>query len=1845
VVLTEHALLLLEVLTGCLYPWSSESFAEMRTMLAGAATPESEWELRPVLPRSLTGPYLAQIIELVLHYATRLTPAASQDIRRVSCQCLQVLSLLVDVLRHCPPPTPHDPTQGPSAAPVLVQVPTGTNQDPSVWRTYFPGVYSALASLAMDKTRQRGSRLQTLALVRILDLATAVMADRVNSSTIRSSMVGTASVSESVAAALPGDQMHHFDLLLSKVGVSGGRSSADRLSGRSAVAPAERPVAGSAVQGQLKLPELTGVSLSWRTDLLQRLSAHFPVVFRHALCTVNDKHRAVLVQRLCLFTGECKEFLGTNGLAFVLPLLLFGFADTAGPGSGVETGISAALGGECVAVLASGPTLLLEDIFNGAVTISCERVVVSSGSGSDGDVLLGDATVASSTAPGGGRDGPSSSTGSLGGRVLWEQTVKSILVSTLATCTQQLMELISDSAGPKIGGSRGGGAGDSESALRMTLGAALGCFFLLGRNAVRSLFEQSNVSSPHSSAGSVDTAAAGGDRTAALGKKFVYMLTCLLTPVGAGGVTAGSLGSTVTLLEERNYCAISHFKEGASLSPMFSTVTTGYHRLSWEHVTDAESRALVRRLCFFLGKHQLLGFLLAVVRPMESCVHAVLRKLTKAVSSSGRDSDPAGGSKRTRKAKDKTNGKTKDKAHLVSSTVDGTIVSASANADDAANAAAALSIRVQSWSQSISVWRLIGFAVLGTCCCRYEKLSPQSSLTALQGETVPNHSPVQAHRSATKRPQCAVCLRVESPAEKGKNPSPLSRCTRCKSVFYCCRDHQAKDWASHKLVCQQSAATPAATASATATPAPSVSASTPANGVGVAGSLFLEHHLVDPETLLVSPTVQRCVCAELHGSALIEDTNANINARRDSAAAVPSTKAPFLVSAVAGGTDASSVEGAVGAAIELCVAELKRYLEFSVLTVIRNEAAVIESTVLVHSRAHAGFGFNGSGVAIEGPHFHSQSPVLEGGMSPLEQSLMSVRVSRVLECLGHCCFVLHQGFRRHLLGTLYTLLELSVDTSFVVKQAAESTLRRIALYCGYASVKELYRDNLDYIVDPLCASLRRNQTHVDPMADVDHIFTNSVMLSKLAGRGNEYGSGAVKGKSSLGKRASSFQYSSYRAPAIVDLVFGHFGQEAYALEKDNASDIPVDLGPSSATGVPSVSGEGGDGAVSLVLLRDMVGDIMATLDSLASTQALRQEQVRSLLRVLQIISDRAVQIPIPGAAGFSGNSREPLEGAESEFDSLGAVVRSYAAYLTTLDSLELPGATFADPDADIARRRTELRREAESASAAASGIKEEDPLEDVDLDALRRRSPGLVLLLDVLKRSAYFVASGQLDAQIVVVKTMRICIERLASSPRLFLPAVHQAWSPLMSRVKEQLAVVQYYYNRLGPVSALQAGSGSVPVGGRGVGGTERVLSAFNTGVGSSASPTKDELRGVERVRDSSLLRLETAPSSSPATASALLACAVTSGSNGSGSEASRRQADDALVSNPMFLKRKLHLFPELLALLGSVAALSTDFVAAKMEDDFLPLLLDVLLCMSREALHRLEQRGPVSQTESSPQAQSNTKSGGGSSSSSSSSGSTVECRVKLAIVSFLQRCVGVIGCQSFIAKVIPGCCVLLLPFLSSLEPAELRDRTCELYCAFYTVNPSGVAALLSPVLKEHSHCCGADGQAQTGGSGGSCGRGDWLAAVADPRVHPIVRGMFVRTANAANHNALQRIRQSYTSQRPAMLLEDLAGLSTSRDNTGKTRGSAVAFKIGCFGGLDVFPSDRITDLVAASFTHMLGHLASNAGVVEYVLKIRGGNGNDCTTGACPDSGHNGEPSPIRMNALWKKSILRNTHM
>ena len=85
-------------------------------------------------------------------------------------------------------------------------------------------------------------------------------------------------------------------------------------------------------------------------------------------------------------------------------------------------------------------------------------------------------------------------------------------------------------------------------------------------------------------------------------------------------------------------------------------------------------------------------------------------------------------------------------------------------------------------------------------------------------------------------------------------------------------------------------------------------------------------------------------------------------------------------------------------------------------------------------------------------------------------------ISLLLRRIGDIAATVRQighNFRRLLLSVAYPLLEKLSNPHPVVCQSAHSTLIRVSECCGYNGISSMLQDNMDYLVDAVCAKLRR----------------------------------------------------------------------------------------------------------------------------------------------------------------------------------------------------------------------------------------------------------------------------------------------------------------------------------------------------------------------------------------------------------------------------------------------------------------------------------------------------------------------------------------------------------------------------------------------------------------------------------------------------------------------------------------------------------------------------------------------------------------------------------------------------
>ncbi|XP_004578594.2 egl nine homolog 1 [Ochotona princeps] len=103
-----------------------------------------------------------------------------------------------------------------------------------------------------------------------------------------------------------------------------------------------------------------------------------------------------------------------------------------------------------------------------------------------------------------------------------------------------------------------------------------------------------------------------------------------------------------------------------------------------------------------------------------------------------------------------------------------------------------------------------------------------STIASADASAMANDSggPGGPSQSERDRQYCELCGKMEN----------LLRCGRCRSSFYCCKEHQRQDWKKHKLVCQGSEGVPGHGAGPHQQPGPAPPAAAPPPRAAGAGA-------------------------------------------------------------------------------------------------------------------------------------------------------------------------------------------------------------------------------------------------------------------------------------------------------------------------------------------------------------------------------------------------------------------------------------------------------------------------------------------------------------------------------------------------------------------------------------------------------------------------------------------------------------------------------------------------------------------------------------------------------------------------------------------------------------------------------------------------------------------------------------------------------------------------------------------------------------------------------------------------------------------------------------------------
>lgn len=244
----------------------------------------------------------------------------------------------------------------------------------------------------------------------------------------------------------------------------------------------------------------------------------------------------------------------------------------------------------------------------------------------------------------------------------------------------------------------------------------------------------------------------------------------------------------------------------------------------------------------------------------------------------------------------------------------------------------------------------------------------------------------------------------------------------------------------------------------------------------------------------------------------------------------------------------------------------------------------------------------------------------------------SINVCYGLELLSTIAYVSGAHFKSYLQQILYPILLLSVSDDTFIAQAAETSISRVAFYCGYSSSQQLYRDNMDYIVDSLCTELQVNITSENDSYSRLHVVVSKVL--------------AVFDDSIF----------LYKPPTIAQ---ASNEQDTEGTDETNDNNLQV---PSNHTIQPVLNSviytsytSSENGFDYIILLRDVIFETMANIDqriSLGMMSAKHSESIHGILQVcLKLIQRVAAPVPLSAIPSFSVDLSNATSDNEEEAQS------------------------------------------------------------------------------------------------------------------------------------------------------------------------------------------------------------------------------------------------------------------------------------------------------------------------------------------------------------------------------------------------------------------------------------------------------------------------------------------------------------------------------------------------------------------------------------------------------------------
>eukprot|EP01032_Pedospumella_encystans_P013457 gene13457-15493_t len=307
-----------------------------------------------------------------------------------------------------------------------------------------------------------------------------------------------------------------------------------------------------------------------------------------------------------------------------------------------------------------------------------------------------------------------------------------------------------------------------EARIKDQLGAVLGIGYGIHDHIV-------NIVRLHSSGGAINSSNSNSSVRNTSNNSIIKCISALYMPDPA----VCGVRVTASVLETRSYTYHTHEDVSTASTRTahgvhLTSVESGYYRVAWKHVQDNICKEYAGRWALYLGRYGLL----------EDIVASASKHIERYEQNTGNS----------------TNGKSGDDASSVGS---GTTEGATTTST---------SLRSHHTAGVVGCLRLLGTALLG--------LAPVQCAVAVADRANTSNNNEAKTTARTRLSIVDVCGHCGRSSNIGNTvlsapTTKMLRCSRCKSVHYCNKQHQALDWPTHKLTCKAAEAPPAPAANPT----------------------------------------------------------------------------------------------------------------------------------------------------------------------------------------------------------------------------------------------------------------------------------------------------------------------------------------------------------------------------------------------------------------------------------------------------------------------------------------------------------------------------------------------------------------------------------------------------------------------------------------------------------------------------------------------------------------------------------------------------------------------------------------------------------------------------------------------------------------------------------------------------------------------------------------------------------------------------------------------------------------------------------------------------------------------